>query len=519
MGGSANVPPMRIQPFVAVLLAALVPAAALAQPEPPPTPTPADVAPPATPAPTPSTAVPTPTAPPVDDPVEAARIHMERGQILYVQARYIEASQEFLLAYEYQPFSAFLFNAGVAYERFGDGGHAAELFGRYLEKEPNAADRADVQARIERLRAQTTPTPPTPENPNPDQPAVVPDVAPPENVEGMKSLLSVQTNPSGAQITVRTEQGAVVATGPSPFAATLDRGLYTIEAQHPEFRTSRTEPLEFAAGIVHVVRVELAQGAFLGFLRVVSSTPGSKVYIDDKAEGSHGVTPLSQQLTVGRHRVWVERPGWRPVETTVDVSLSRPITLRVTQTRIDEGKLDIRANVRGAKIYLDSRPVGQSPLEHEALAGPHIVWVEADGYKTWEGTVTLHNGQVTRVDVELQPAISRTPAYIASGFTVALLTAATIVGLHSSAIGDELEADRDAGRQASNDPRIFEGFLYSLGADVGFVLGGVVGIFAVYYFLRDPYEDSRATQRRPVDYSLAPLLGPNLAGLQIGGAL
>jgi hypothetical protein len=378
-----------------------------------------------------------------------------------------------------------------------------------------------VAARIERLRGQagTTPTPPTPENPNPETPPVVPDVAPPENVEGMKSLLSVQTNPSGAQITVRDLQGTVVATGPSPFAQTLDRGTYTIEAQHPEFRTSQTEPLEFAAGIVHVVRVELAQGAFLGFLRVVSSQPGSRVYIDDRAEGSHGATPLSQQLTVGRHRVWVERPGWRPVEAQVDVTLSRPITLRVSQTRIDEGMLDIRANVRGAKVYVDSRPVGNSPLEHEALAGPHIVWVEADGYKTWEGTVVLHNGQITRVDVEMQPAISRTPAYIATGFTVALLTAATLVGLHSNSIGDGLSRDRDDGRLTSNDPRIFEGFMYSLGADAGFVIGGVVGIFAVYYFLRDPYEDSAATQRRPVDYSLAPMFGPGLAGLQIGGAL
>jgi tetratricopeptide (TPR) repeat protein len=500
---------------LALLVAAVLsPASLLAQPEPTPTPAAAADA-----AEAPSTATPTPAAPAVADPIEAARTHMERGQILYVQGRYIEASQEFLLAFEYQPFSAFLFNAGVSYERFGDGVRAAELFVRYLEKEPNAADRADVQGRIERLRAQTAPVPATPDNPNPDAPAVVPDVAPPENVEGMKSLLSVQTNPSGAQITVRNEQGRVVATGPSPFAQTLDRGLYTIEAQHPEFRTSRTEPLEFSAGIVHVVRVELAQGAFLGFLRVVSSTPGSKVYIDDRTEGSHGVTPLSQQLTVGRHNIWVERPGWRPVQAQVDVSLSRPITLRVTQTRIDEGKLDIRANIRGAKVYIDSRPVGATPLEHETLAGPHIVWVEADGYKTWEGTVTLQNGQITRVDVELQPAISRTSAYIASGFTLALLTAATLVGLHANSMEDDLQSDRDAGRQTSNDPRIFEGFLYSLGADVGFVLGGVVGIFAVYYFLRDPYEDSRASQRRPIDYTLAPMFGPSFAGLQLGGAL
>jgi hypothetical protein len=160
-----------------------------------------------------------------------------------------------------------------------------------------------------------------------------------------------------------------------------------------------------------------------------------------------------------------------------------------------------------------------TPLEHEALAGPHIVWVEADGYKTWEGTVTLRNGQITRVDVDMKPAISRTPAYIATGFTVALLTAATVVGLHANSIGDGLQGDRDEGRQTSNDPRILEGFLWSAGADVGFVLGTVVGVFAVYYFLRDPYEDSRATQRRPLDYSLAPLIGPELAGLQLRGAL
>jgi len=78
-------------------------------------------------------------------------MHMERGQILYVQGRYIEASQEFLLAFEYQPFSAFLFNAAVAYERFGDSNQAYALFQRYLEKEPNAADRADVEARIQCL--------------------------------------------------------------------------------------------------------------------------------------------------------------------------------------------------------------------------------------------------------------------------------------------------------------------------------------------------------------------------------
>ncbi|MBI2897239.1 MAG: PEGA domain-containing protein [Deltaproteobacteria bacterium] len=463
---------------------------------------------------------------PSGDPVEQARSHMERGQILYVQGRYIESAEEFMRAFEFQPFSAFLYNAGVSYERFGDGARAAELFTRYLESDPNAADRADVQARIERLRAMAPPDPNRPpDNPPPDgppgpaNPPPPENVQPPENVEGMKSVLSVQTNPSGAEITVRDSRGNVVATGPSPFAHTLDRGSYTIETNHPEFRRSQTEPIEFTAGIVHIVRVELAQGAFLGLLRVISTVPGSKVLIDDRAEGPHGVTPLSEQLTIGHHRIWVERPGWRPVETEVDVTLSRPVTVRVPQERIDEGRLDIRANVRGAKVYVDAHEVGRVPMTHEALAGPHIVWVEADGYKDWEGTVTLEHGRVTRVDVEMQPAVSRTPGFIAAGLTIALVTGATIVGLHANGIDDDLARDRKEGRLTSNDPRVMEGLAWAIGADAGFLLGGVIGIFAVYYFLRDPYEDSGAESRRPVDYSLVPTLGPGTAGLSLGGAL
>jgi len=53
---------------------------------------------------------------------------MERGQTLYGAARYIESAEEFLRAYEAQPFAAFLFNAGVAYEKVDDPGRAADYF-------------------------------------------------------------------------------------------------------------------------------------------------------------------------------------------------------------------------------------------------------------------------------------------------------------------------------------------------------------------------------------------------------
>src|SRR5688500_14792141 len=87
-----------------------------------------------------------------ENPMEVAREHMERGQALNQAGRFIESAEEFLRAYEAQPFAAFLYNAGVAYEKVGDPGRAADYFSRYLSADPQADDASATTARIERLR-------------------------------------------------------------------------------------------------------------------------------------------------------------------------------------------------------------------------------------------------------------------------------------------------------------------------------------------------------------------------------
>src|SRR5687768_14194842 len=84
--------------------------------------------------------------------IERARDHMERGQTFYTSGRFVEAAEEFQRAYEAQPFSAFLYNAAVAYERLDDPTRSADFFSRYLERDPEATDATEVRSRIDRLR-------------------------------------------------------------------------------------------------------------------------------------------------------------------------------------------------------------------------------------------------------------------------------------------------------------------------------------------------------------------------------
>lgn len=518
--------------------------------------------------------------PPAADSMEAAREHMERGQELFTSSRFIEAAEEFQLAYEAQAFSAFLFNAGVAYERHGDPARAADFFARYLDRDPDAGDAREVRVRIEQLRTAaanlqtavnavsttgtaTTTSPSTnadagvapsldagvapsldagpatatstavaPDSgaaPGPsagtggavsttgtatttttattlttdeDQPSV-PTTVP----QDFKSLLSIRTNPAGAQITLRQGE-QVVSSGPSPFAFTVEQGDYRVVVEHPDYRRIET-PVRVRPGKVYLVIVEMSQGEFLGFLRVITDVPGAKVFIDDHDAGAVGTTPFQNPIATGTHRLWIERPGYHSLERTVDVAVGEDVLVRTDLTRVDDGRIRVVSNVPGSQVYVDDHLVGPVPYEGNASAGPHRVRVEADGMKDWEEQLDVRQGQVTPVRVRLKAAVGRGGAWTTAVMGALFLGGGVGMAIYSDNLRTGLEADQLAGRLTSNDSRLSTGFWLTIGADVAFGLGSVLGLLSIYYFLRDPSPDSEATVLEPRDWALAPYYDPH----------
>ena len=482
--------------------------------------------------------------------IERAREHMERGQELYVQERYLESAEEFQRAFEAQPFGAFLFNAAISYERHREWSRAADFYARYLETDPSADDTENVRRRVDQLRtlalqeARASGTEAgtgtetgtgtgtetgtgtgtetgtgtgtetgtgTGTDPAPAQATITEaDLGPPATATDMKSLLAVRTNPAGAQIRVR--RGAeVVAEGPSPFAHTLEEGDYRLSVEHPDYRTVE-ETVRVRAGKVYVVIVEMSQGQFLGYLRVVTDIPGASVYIDDRNDGAVGQTPFQNVIATGEHRVWVERPGYRAEEQTVQVGLGEDVTVRLDLTRVDHGRIRVVANVRGAKVFIDDREVGEVPWEGDVANGPRRVRVEAEDMKDYETTIDVRQGQVTPLRVRLRPAVGRGGAWVTAALAGLLVAGGAVMGVLSSGIEEDLTNERDGGRLASDDPRLFEGQLLAIGADVAFGFAVLLGGLSIYYFLRDPLPDSEGTTLEPRDWALAPYLSPDGGG-------
>lgn len=485
--------------------------------------------------------------------IDRARSHMERAQELYLARSFEEAAAEFERAFEAEPFSAFLYNAGVALEHAGKPGRAADMFARYLERDPRAPDAPNVRERISRLRTDqanldaqasggvsvtTTTTTTRVEVPagtgettgtqagtqgGSEQPGTGAGTgAGTESGTGtdaeqmpqeMKSLLAVRTNPAGATVTLR--QGtAMVGTGPAPFTHTLDEGEYRLIIQHPDYRTVQ-EVVHVRRGKVYVVIVEMSQGQFLGYLRVVSNPPGASVFIDNRAQGAHGTTPFQNAVATGEHRIWIDKPGYGLEERRVQVGVGEDVVVNVDLARTQEGRLRIVANQRGASVYVDDRPVGTVPLEHELPPGAHVVRVEAEGMEDWQGTVYINAGQVTPVRVRLNEAPSQAGAYVTTGFAVALVAGGIVMGVLSNGVEDEILEERDAGRLSSDDPRLLEGQLLAVGADVSFGLGALLGILAVYYFASGSGEGSQATILQPRDWAVLPRVDRASAGADL----
>jgi hypothetical protein len=472
------------------------------------------------------------------NPMEVARGHMERGQALYQAGRFIESAEEFLRAYEAQPFAAFLFNAGVAYEKLDDPGRAADYFGRYLEADPQADARPEIEQRIEKLRGLSraretqlaAETAAQQAADGTDEAASAAALAELEAARkrlteletqlaslrgtgaNFKSLLSVQTKPEDATITLKDAKGKLVNKGTgSPFSQTLDEGRYYVEVQHPKYKTIST-PINISAGKVYVIITEMSQGQFLGFLRVTSNVPGAKVYVDKREEGHLGQTPFQNPLATGAHHVWIEKPGYQVVERDVEIGVGDDVELRVDLERVNYGRVRVVANKPDAEVFIDGKPMGKVPVERDVSGGTHEILVRSKNMKDWEETVTVSNGQVTPVRVRLRPAVGRAGAWATAGVAAGFLGLGIATGVIGSQLEDELTKTRDAGLLSEGDPRLLRGKILYITSDVSYGLTALFAGLATYYFLRDPLPDSEGRALEPRDWTFNPYVGPERTG-------
>jgi tetratricopeptide (TPR) repeat protein len=90
-------------------------------------------------------------------PAAEGRAHLKRANALAGDGDCEAAIEEYTKAYELLEDPVVLFNRGECYRRTGDSENAADDYHAFLDKVPNAPNRADIEAKIVALEAPETP--------------------------------------------------------------------------------------------------------------------------------------------------------------------------------------------------------------------------------------------------------------------------------------------------------------------------------------------------------------------------
>lgn len=475
--------------------------------------------------------------------LEQARKFMEEGQGLYVQKKYAEAAAAFHKAYATQPFAAFLFNEGVAYEKSGELDKALDTFKRYLAADANAPDAESVKSRIQRLEAEKTKAPGTPTIDRP--------------TEATRSILLVETEPVGApaQVWQKIDPAAapfaagsanagwkLMSTGPTPLVANLDAGQFHVFIERwLTYNRSETD-LRVEAGRVHQFKANLSQGAFMGFLKVISEVDNAIVHLDDPPpfkKKRWGFTPHGEMISTGEHTLWVEAPGYETFTSTFTIDPGQQKQVNAALERVSYGYLDIDATAPSFRVFIDAEEQGTGrgeALRVKADKGTHLLRVEAEGKKTYQEEIQVAAGQTRAIHVSLINRYSRGTAWGAAATSAILLGAGIYLGVRSNHLHNDLVSDRRAGILAPDDKRKDDGRLLSIGADSCLGAGVLVAGLALYEFVRDPLPPSgarveepedlpvdsspkrRASFRWPTGLQFAPVVAQGQGGFILGGS-
>ena len=184
----------------------------------------------------------------------------------------------------------------------------------------------------------------------------------------------------------------------------------------------------------------------------------------------------------------VDPPDRAQVEAHIAALRKQLERLRAIRQRAPTtGVVQIRSNVRGARIELDGKPSGRTPLPVPLVlpAGSHELRLRAEGYVPFHARVGVYPGMTTGVYADLAPrTVARSVrgkplwTWVAAG--LAAVAAGTSAWFGLRALGRRRQGDLPAARSLAQRSDI------ALGTALGAALGATV-----LYFVETRAVDTR----------------------------
>ncbi len=452
-----------------------------------------------------------------DPALQEAKAAFEEAQTLYTKEQFEDAAGKFMVAFDKKPFSSFLFNAAVAYEKALQYQKAVEAFQRYLELDPQARDAAEVKARIESLKSVlAAPSEGGKTAPEKAAAEVLPAIA-------TKGLVIIESKPQGASIYLDDKSKGVFAT--TPWQGSLEPKPTKVLIEAKGFKPEEREISPRTDKILELY-LSLSEQHFLGWIEVISNVPGADVFIDRQDIGAIGRTPYTGHLKPGKHKLWVHKAGYEVATKDIDVEPGTATTHTLNLDLVSYGILRAGSKAtEGGKLFVDGAQVCVLPCEQQLKPGDHVLKVQKEGMENYDGRITVNRADTTFMDLNYSPKPSRAKAWTEAVFSAALFGGGIFLGVKGNQVKDEINKDiKDTSKLVnSGDTRKNTGKYYYIGADVCLGLGLVTAGLSAWNFLESGPPSTATIKTTNVanptggKLGFAPMEVPNGAGLAATG--
>lgn len=136
---------------------------------------------------------------------------------------------------------------------------------------------------------------------------------------------------------------------------------------------------------------------------IESDPPGASVSIDQQ-DTMLGQTPLTTRQDPGTYTLFVDMPGHQPIKRQVEIRTGEAVRLLFKLVKIERtGTVSVRANIRGATIFVDGRNIGLTPYDDPIRVdeGPHQITISKDEYTTFSEEFVVKAGDDQQLSAEL----------------------------------------------------------------------------------------------------------------------
>ena len=249
------------------------------------------------------------------------RARVEAGRAKYKAGDYEGAIEEFRAAFDIKASAAPLYNIAKSYENMGRWEEAADYFQQYLDLDPNASDRANVEALIKEMQ---------------------------RRIRDRFKELSISSDPPGAEIYI--DDRTTGLQGQTNFRMKLEPGPHTLyldlngyEPVKRDFVMPQDDNLSLDFKLKPLENV--------GYLLINVSEEGARIFIDGAIVG---LSPYTQKkaLEAGVHQVQVEKVGYERWTGEVEILRDQEVPLAISLDKYEAPISDDTLSAWGSGLVL-----------------------------------------------------------------------------------------------------------------------------------------------------------------------